>query len=492
MGAIVLRKPADVFDRDREWAALEEFVGSKRAGASLGLVYGRRRQGKTYLLEALVEAAGGFYWSALRQSSAQNLERLAAHFRAFTGARAGVSFAGWEEAFGALLALGEGSARPVPVVVDELPYLLDSDASIPSLLQDLLRPRGVAAREWSTRLLLCGSAFSTMRGLLAGSAPLRGRAALEMVVHPFDYRAAAAFWGLADQPDLAVRVHALVGGTAAYRDMCGGGGPAREAEFDGWVARALLDPASAMFREGNVLLAEEIRPADAALYYSVLGAITAGRTRRGEIAATVGRSEGALAHPLAALTEARLVAPLADALRQKRTTFGVAEPVLRLHQSVVAPNEARLVRHAAGQVWEESTAVVSSQIYGPHFEDLARTWCAEHAGPATLGGRAMRVGPTVIACREHRSNHELDVVVLSADAPGATNVVAIGEAKWTLDRVGEDELRRLEHIRSIQGFGGDVRLLLFSRSGFSRALSAEARSRPDVQLVDVARLYQGD
>lgn len=485
-----LVKPPDVFDRVHEWAALEAFVNSDRPGAALGLVYGRRRQGKTYLLEALVEAAGGFYWSALRQSGTQNRERLAAHYGAFTGARAGIRFSSWEEAFRALLALGEGSERPVPVVVDELPYLLDADSSIASILQDLLRPRGPAARDWSTRLLLCGSALSTMRGLLAGSAPLRGRAGMELFVHPFGYRDAAAYWGLARLPDVAVRLHALVGGTAAYRDMCGGSGPRAEADFDHWVARALLDPASAMFREGNVLLAEEVRSADAALYFAVLGAISAGRTRRSEIAATIGRSEGALAHPLAVLTETRLIAPLADALRQKRTVFRIAEPALRLHQTILAPHEARLARHRAAEVWSQAAATVSSRIYGPHFEDLVRTWCAEHASPTTVGGVAGRVAPTVIACPEHRTTHELDVVVLSSP-PGAERVIAIGEAKWTEEAVGPEQLNRLEHLRTLLGLDTEVHLLLFARRGFTRSLLNQARNRPEVALVDLARLYRG-
>ncbi|MGQ0464053.1 MAG: AAA family ATPase [Sporichthyaceae bacterium] len=482
----MLPKPTDVFGRDHEWRALGDFVGAERAGASLGLVYGRRRQGKTFLLEALVEAAGGFYWSALRQSDAQNRERLAASYRTFTAAPTPIRFDTWEDALAGLLALGEGAAEPVPVVVDELPYLLDAAPSIASVLQDLLRPRGAAARRWRTRLLLCGSALSTMQGLLAGSAPLRGRASLELLVHPFDFRDAADYWGLRSQPDLALRVHALVGGTPAYRDMCGGSSPADDGEFDEWVARALLHPASAMFREGNVLLSEEIRPSDASLYFSVLGAVAAGRTRRGEIAATIGRSEGALAHPLAALTQTRLVAPLSDALRRKRTTFHIAEPVLRLHQTIVAPNESRLVRHGGPQVWAQSSATTAARIFGPHFEHLARSWCEVHASPDSLGGPPGRVGPTVLACREHGAGHEVDVVVLD---PGGNRVLAIGEAKWASQPLGVEHLERLEHCRAL--LGHEARLLLFARAGFDRALSAHG-ARPDVELVDLARLYEGD
>jgi len=123
-------------------------------------------------------------------------------------------------------------------------------------------------------------------------------------------------------------LHALVGGTPAYLDMSGTSGPGAVGELDDWVVSALLNPGSAMFREGNIVLAQEQGVTDAAGYLSVLAAISQGASRRGQIAAAVGRAEGALAHPLSVLTEAQLITPLADALKQRRTTFQVAEPVL--------------------------------------------------------------------------------------------------------------------------------------------------------------------
>ncbi|MCC6436848.1 MAG: ATP-binding protein [Acidimicrobiales bacterium] len=486
-------KPEHLFDRVHEWGALASFIGASGPGSALGLVYGRRRQGKTYLLQSLAEQLGGLYWTALSQSSAQNLQRLAAEYTAFSGQRAPARFDDWAQAFTALLALGEGRSSPIPVVVDEFPYLLDGDRAIPSTLQALLAPRGEAVRSWRTSLILCGSALSTMQGLLASSAPLRGRASLELVVHPFGYRDAARFWGVSSRPATAFRLHALVGGTPAYRAMAGGSTPGEGPAFDRWVQDALLDPASAMFREGQALLADEIRPTDRSVYTAVLAAIAGGRTRRGEIAAAVGRAEGALAHPLNALVSARLVEPAADALRQKRTTFQLAEPMLRFHQLVIEPHEPQLARRRAGAVWAALAETVSSRIYGPHFEHLARVWCLEHAGDATLGGPAVRVGSTTVACRTHRSSHDVDVVVLRTAGQGTDrrHIAAVGEAKWRTEPCDVTHLDRLDHLCELLGAVDGTRRLLFSRAGFTRGLRAASRRRGDVELIDLDRLYHG-
>jgi hypothetical protein len=489
-------KPAAIFDRQREWQRLTRFIAGHKKGATLGLVYGRRRQGKTFLLESLTEAHDGFYFQALRQSEAQNLERLAQAYQEHTGSLAPVAFPSWESALNALLALGDGSDRPVPVVIDELPYLLDTSPHLPSLVQALFSPRSKAATTWPARLILCGSTMSVMGDLLAEGAPLRGRASLEQVVHPFTYREAAKFWQVEHDLDLAVRLNALVGGTAGYRDMSGGAGPVSSEAFDEWVVEALLDPASAMFREGQILLAEESKVSDTSVYFSILAALTLGKTRRGEIASTLGRSENSLAHPLSVLTEARLIEAQADALKQRRTCFKVTEPILRLHQAVIAPNESRLTRHQGSTIWAQVADTVASRIYGPHFEDLARTWCLEHAAPQTLGigddDRApSRVAPTEVACAEHRTNHEIDIVVLAPNPSGKDDVVAIGEAKWRTKPCDQSHLRRLEHLRNLLKLPDTTMLLLVARSGFTSGLVDEATTRRDVELVDLDRLYTG-
>lgn len=79
----------------------------------------------------------------------------------------------------------------------------------------------------------------------------------------------------------------------ADRDVLGGGGPRSLADLDRWVQRRLLNPASAMFREGGLLLREEPSITDPASCTAALTAISAGSSRRSEIAAALGRPANA-------------------------------------------------------------------------------------------------------------------------------------------------------------------------------------------------------
>ncbi|GAA0996936.1 ATP-binding protein [Acrocarpospora macrocephala] len=486
----MVQKPERLFGRSQEWQELGEFVESEREGATLGLVYGRRRQGKTLMLELLAHEVGGFMFGATEQSERQNLADLGEAYAKFVGLRRPVAFRSWREALGDLLRLGEKG--PTTVVIDEFPYLVGTSPGLPSYLQQELSPLGFAKEHTRTRLILCGSALTTMAQLLGGGAPLRGRATLELVVRPFGFRDAAEFWGIRE-PELAFRVNALVGGTPAYLEMCGGG-PATLDGFDEWVRRWLLNPATVMFREGGQLLREEPSITNPTSYVAVLAALSAGNHRRSEIAAALGRPSTSLAHILSGLRGIGLIDQIDDALREKRGVYRIAEPVVRLHQLLIRRHEPELIARRAERVWAESADTVSGKIYGPHFEDLARAWCFDHADRETLGGTATQVRPAELPCREHRTGHEVDVVVTEAVSFEGERVTAIGEAKGTRTPMDLPHLQRMEHLRGLlpdAKIEGTPKLLLFARAGFTRELRDVAAGRSDVELIDLERLYSG-
>lgn len=489
---MTLPKPATLHNRDRPWRALADFATSSEVGARLGVVYGRRRQGKTLMLDLLAQATGGLIFTGLPQAGPLNLRRLARAYANHVGGPV-PAFDDWEQAVDVLLRLGERGDGPTLVVLDEFPYLMESEPALASILQIALEPQSRARTRGRARLVLCGSALHTMRGLLAGPAPLRGRADYEIMVRTFGFRAAAGFWGVGDDVELAFRVHALVGGTPAYRAMCGVV-PTERAAFDQWVVDGPLNPDRAIYREGAVLLHEEPSLGDLGIYYAVLTAIAQGACRRSEIAGVLGRTDNALAHPLAVLEQTQLIERVEDAFRKRRPVYRIAEPILRLHQLVIAPNEADLVGGAGRRVLEDHSDTVSAKIYGPHFEELARQWCLWHAEPESLGDRPSVVQSATLACARHRVSHELDVVVVRR-RPGLPDVVlAIGEAKSTATPVGDAELGRLEHLRELipgDRFERPPRLLLFSRNGFTAELRRSAPGRPDVELVDLERIYHG-
>jgi len=491
----VLDRPSDMFDREREWLALSRFVQDGTPGATLGVVSGRRRQGKTYLLDALAGTTGGFYFAATEGTAAESLRQIGAALTERLGTTVPIRPKDWHEVVDLLLALGDDG--PLPVVIDEFPYLVQAEPSLPSIIQAALGPRRAERLRSRTRLLLCGSALSFMGGLLSASAPLRGRAGLELVVQPFDHRTAAEFWQLTD-PGLAVRVHAVVGGTPAYRrEFVRGDTPEDLGDFDDWIVRTVLDPASPLFREPRYLLTEEAASRNPGLYHAVLAAVASGSATRGAIASYLGRPATDINHPLTVLEDIGLLSREADAFRSNRSTYRITEPLITFYHAVMRPLWGQLERPgAAARVWGVSRSRFESQVLGPHFERLCRAWAlSDAAGDRLLGGvvPATSAAGVVNDPDAHRT-HEADVVVTGAGSGSESRaVLSIGEAKWGTV-MGMAHLDRLRHLRTLIAASGrhDVsgaRLACYSGAGFTPDLRAAAEAG-EVDLIGLADLYR--
>ena len=272
------------------------------------------------------------------------------------------------------------------MVIDKFPFLAKATPALPSLIQRALEP-AAQRRNTPVRLLLCGSALSFMGKLLAGSAPLRGRAGLELLVPTLDFRLAREFWGIGDLRT-AVLTNAVVGGTPAYRrEFAQDDIPAGPDDFDPWVCRTVLNPGRPLFREARYILAEEPDIHDTALYHAVLAAIAEGNTTRGGIAGYLERKSTDLAHPLGVLHDAGLITHETEAFKKNRSAYRIAEPLLTFYHAIMRPAWGDLERPGrAPQVWRRSQHAFHSNVVGPHFEEICRQWTRWHAGPETYGG----------------------------------------------------------------------------------------------------------
>ncbi|MDI6103468.1 ATP-binding protein [Actinoplanes sp. NEAU-A12] len=489
----MLERPAEMFDREREWAALSAFATDPRPGALLGVVSGRRRQGKTFLLRSLCQATGGFYFPADEAADRESLNRLGALVAEYVDAPAPLAFDGWHQAIDALLRLGR--ERRIPVVIDEFPYLVRANPQIPSVIQNALAPLREERDKSRASLLLCGSAMSFMGRLLSGSAPLRGRAGLELMVPTLDHQLAAQFWGIEDHAT-ALMANAVVGGTPAYRrEFARDDTPAGPDDFDAWVVRTVLSPVSPLFREARYLLADEPDLRDAGLYHSVLAAIASGNSHRGGIASYLGRKAGDLAHPLTVLEDCGLVTREPDAFRDNRTTFRIAEPLVAFYHAVMRPIWSDLEHtRDAGRLWQRSRRRFVGNVLGPHFEQVCRYWTRHLAGPEVFGDYPNRVSSGTVNDPAHRTSHEVDIAVFGLDDDNRQPLLAIGEVKWG-DVMGLGHLDRLRRIRSLltaQGRPGaeTARLACFSGAGFTGELRETAAADPGIVLIDLAALYR--
>ncbi|WP_063040844.1 AAA family ATPase [Nocardia pseudovaccinii] len=490
-------KPTTIVGRDRQWRSTERFLfdGGIDGPLRIGLVSGRRRTGKTQLLAAACKEVGGLYTVCVQDEG----DRAArARFAGTIAEHAGLPASAlgqpepWERLLRSALETAARTARtgqPPLVVIDEFPYATANAPQLPSLIQHLY-DASQNGNGPGGRLVLCGSALSVMHELLSGAKPLRGRVMMDLRLPALDYREAARLWGIAD-PAAALRVHACVGGIPGYRSLITSA-PGSIGEFDEWVIDNLLTTDIGVFTHTEVdyLLREDPRISSRALYFDILSAVASGNSTPSKIGAAIGRDANSVRYPIGVLESAGYLTKSQDMLRARKPTITVSDPVIRFDRLITAPHLGQLEFGRAQRVWQAAAPTFRSNILGAHFEELARDWTLRFA-PDELGSPAGfgDVGFATVQDNPGRCKHEIDVLAMVGQ-----RVTVIGEAKATLDRRGLPDLERLVRIKELLTDLGhdttDVVLALFCTTGFTVDLERTAASRPDIQLIDLDRLYQ--
>ncbi|MFC5817149.1 ATP-binding protein [Nonomuraea harbinensis] len=487
-----MQKPQRVLAREMEWSALTSFLEHPDRRLRLAVVSGRRRVGKSYLLRALAETAHGLYVTAVAEEGvAPARRRFATEIARYAGIDPGLmADADWETLLTAAIELTAG--RGGLLVIDELPYWMAHSPELPGLLQLLYDRSQAGEGPEGGRVIVCGSALSVMNELLSGTKALRGRAAVDLRLHPFNLSTMARHWGIGD-PHAALRVHAVYGGSPGYRNLANVPPPQSLAEVDDWVAATALDSSQALFSESEseYLLREDPRFTGSSLHYAIINAVAGGATSPSKIGGLLELSRTSLTRPIEALVTAGYLRYDSDPLWERRPMISVVDPIVRFHNLITVPQRDLVETGQGAEAWRRARPTFDSRILGPHFEECARGWLRGQTATA-LRGAAGQITSTVVNDGKGRARHEIDVIAL--DKRGGRAVVGlVGEAKATITKRGMADLDRLDMLAGLLSQHGHdtsaATLAIFSLTGFHRDLIEAARARGDVLLADLETLF---
>ncbi len=444
-------KPAEIIDRDDEWAVLKDVWERQRP--DLMFVTGRRRIGKSFVLSRFVHQVNGVYYQATKRSEKEQLAGLSRvigrHFDD-DALEAGLVLPSWEALFEFITRRTKGA--PFVFVIDEFPYLVEAAPALPSILQSLWDHD---LQQTRMKLVLSGSYISAMTKLEAADQPLYGRRTAKQVFSPFSCRDASRFvpFYSAREKLVAYGTFGHLPGNLSLQD------PERDLAAN--ISSAILHPAGRLSDDAQHLLDAFL--GDSSVYYSILEAVATGDHTWSRITNRVARSGGSLSRPLHWLEEMGLierVAPITekDPGKSKRSQYRVADPYVLFWHRIVAPlvNTGALGLVDPDRLWK---AVVEPRIddyMGSVFEQACRDSVRQGIG---VPFEAVRVGEWWDAS----STNQVDVVALSS-----TGEMLIGECKWgSITQRDLDLLRRraLMVASELDSQPSKVHLALFSGLG---------------------------
>lgn len=463
------------YNREKELARLQHKY--RQDAAQLLIVYGRRRVGKTELLNRFARDKRHIYFLADLSTEKSQLAQFSESIRLFTDDAALVDnpFATWQALFAYVrnLAIDE----QVIVIIDEYPYLQSSNPAMTSILQKAWDEQLQNSRIF---LVLCGSYISFMeREVLAHQSPLYGRRTGQFWIKPLPFPESAQFFPEYSPLD-KVRAFGMLGGIPAYLRQFD---PLKSVEEN--LVEAFLYPDAFLNTEGRFLLMEELR--EPRNYFAILKAIALGNTRLNDIVQATGLARGMVGRYLETLQQLHILrreVPVTEKQPQKsrKGIYVFKDQYLRFWFRFIQPNQGLIESGKTDYVLRQCILPQLDQFLGNTFEAV----CMDVLRSLDMSGKL----PLVLdrMGRYWDKNTEIDILGWESER----QVLLAGECKWRNKSVGMNTLDNLvakTQPLAQQENSKSVIYALFSKSGFTEQLLA--LNRKNVLLFDLPALFRG-
>lgn len=451
--------------RERELKALNNLYQSDKF--EFVVLYGRRRVGKTALINAFIDKKKNIYFMGVESNAKQNLENFSnIIFEYQTGIQADTSFASFQAALEFVFRLAE--KERIILALDEYPYVARASKSLASTLQMLIDKYKDTSK---LMLILCGSSMSYMEDhVLAYKAPLYGRRTAQMKLLPFTFEETCRYLSNMSGEDLAL-MYGVVGGTPQYLLQVNDKQSVAEN-----IKNIYLNPTSFLFEEPGNLLKQEVR--EPATYTAIIAAIAAGASRMSEISGKVGEDSSVCSlyiKNLISLGIVRKETPYGEKASRK-TVYSIEDNMFRFWYRFVLENNSIIARGADELAYKRIEPHLSDYM-GKVFEDI----CSQYLWKLLLSGQCpvefTSLGRWWGNNPMTRSQTEIDIM-----GEQDKNTALFGECKWTNEKVDLGVLETLVQRSKLFPYQR-VHLYLFSKSGFTKGCMDKAEELGNVTLV---------
>lgn len=352
--------------------------------------------------------------------------------------------------------------------IDEYPYLAKQCPYVQSVLQKVIDANW---KETKLFFVLCGSLVAFMKDeVLAESAPLHGRATMELRLQAFNYRDTAEFVPQYSHEEKAL-VYGLTNGVAKYIEQFN---PERSLE------KNIIDE---FFSFGGYFTEEQVKTVvtsekqNPALYNSILSAIASGHTRNSEIAGCVGMDD--ITYPLKMLQRAEIIEKRAS----KNPYYVLNDSMLTFWFKYV--NRAiSLINAGKGEKYYQN--FVADQLHdfmGSVFEKMCKEYLLIKAGEDAypMITELDNFQKTIIDGDGRSRQIEIDIL-----GKNGKDVLVIGECKFKNEKINKEAFDNFcEKAHCIKG--KKPLLCMFSLSGYTDYVKENANGVLLLTLEDMYR-----
>lgn len=301
------------FNRTDELASLQKRFDNNNA--EFIILYGRRRVGKSELIDQFIQRNTGIRILAREETKDLQLKQFSYDLTQFFGDAhlSSVIFPDWDAIF---MYVRSNAEKRIIIAFDEFPYLVKEDPSLLSVIQ----------YHWDTWmkgsqlfLVLCGSSIGMMEDMtMKYESPLFGRRTGQYLIKPLRFINILDYFSDFIQ---SVECYAIFGGIPAYIFKAD-----KNVDIYENIITKILTEDSILFRDTEFVLMSEV--SEPRYYFSILRSIAEGCTTPSKISQTTGIERATVSKYLQVLLNLQLIIreiPAGEPLKSKKGQYFLSD-----------------------------------------------------------------------------------------------------------------------------------------------------------------------
>ena len=435
-------------------------------------IYGRRRVGKTQLIEEFIRDKNAIFFTAINKGTYKsNMELLSKAI--FESSDTAPLYSTFHDALNGIYELAQ--KEKLIFVIDEFPYLAQTDESILSLLQQYIDLKFLKT---NMMLILSGSSLSFMENQVLGyQSPLYGRRTGQIKLLPVDFQTARQFTPKLSKHDQAV-VYGVTGAIPKYLSLFND-----ESTLDENIKSQYFDRNAYLFEETDNLLKQEFK--EPALYQAIITAIATGGSQMKDIKNRVGAESSTIATYMKSLLDTGIVKkeiPAMDKSNSRKTIYRLEDGMFRFWYRFVYPNVSLVALDKGDMVYNRIKSQISD-FMGEVYEKLCieYMWSIYDKLPFPFQNISRWWGNNP----KLKSQAEIDFIAYAND----TEQAIFGECKWRNEELNKATIENLIEKSEMFHSFKEKHYYLFSKSGFTSGAYKFAEKRKDIHLIGFEDMF---
>lgn len=432
------------------------------------VMYGRRRVGKTTLLQEFSKDKNAIFYPAQEKNDSLNLLDFSKMLQLKLDGMFISSFESWKDAFEYI---DKKANERIVIIIDEFPFIVDENPTIKSILQHCID------HLWKNNknifLILCGSSVSFMETDIMGSkSPLHDRQTSSMEVVPFDYYESSLFYPNYSNEQKLI-CYGILGGVPRYLEAFDD-----SLSIEENIENKIIKKGSYLNEEPLNLLKAELR--DPNIYNSILSAIANGKNRVQEISDYLHEDSSKVSKYLIVLQTMRLVEkkiPCGDGDNSRKGIYALTDNFFRFWFRYEFTNNAYYELLGPNKSAKEIISNISDYM-GDAFEGICKEFFIRKAKKGELPFVPYRIGkwwgnnPSIKA--------QDDVDILMVDKTGKKGIFV--ECKFTNSKMPHSEYEDLKVATEAFPDITEKHLYFVSKGGYEESVIRHSKEDGTILL----------